>query len=128
MRPAVNRIGVLVAAPAALALSVSAAVSLGDPLLGDDAAGLYKKMSDADVELAVGAMQHSLTNNLSGRNTPWENPESGNSGSIVAGAVFVTNQGVFCRDYKENVVVGEDLGIVTNTACRDPRGVWRLIE
>ena len=45
------------------------------------------------------------------------------SGSIEAGAVFVTDQGVFCRDYQERLVVGGLVGITTNTACRNADGV-----
>ena len=108
-------------------LSACAADPRADALLGDNAAVLYGQMSDADVNLAVAAMQQSLTDNPSGGTTAWENSTTGNSGSIIAGAVFVTNQGVFRRDYEERLVVGGVLGITINTACRDADGVWQLV-
>ena len=96
-------------------------------MLGDAAAVLYGQMADSDVQLAVGAMQESLTNNLPGAATGWENPATGNSGSIEAGAVFVTDQGVFCRDYESGwLVVGGVAGITTNTECRGADGTWRI--
>ena len=122
-----GRIGLILAASAALVLSACAADPPAVALFGDDAAVLYEQMSEADVGLAVAAMQESLTNNLSGVATGWENPATGNSGSIIAGAVFVTDRGVFCRDYEERVVVGGNLGITTNTACRDAGGTWRWV-
>ena len=79
-------------------------------MLGDAAAVLYGQMDDSDVQLAVGAMQESPTNNLPGAATGWENRATGNSGSIEAGAVFVTNQGVFCGDYEERLRVGGVVG------------------
>ena len=101
-----GKIGLVFAAVAALVLSASAEVPDANPLLGDTAAVLYGQMADSDVQLAVGAMQESPTNNLPGAATGWENRATGNSGSIEAGAVFVTNQGVFCRDYEERLTVG----------------------
>lgn len=93
-----GKIGLGFAAAAALVLAACAEVPEAEALLGDAAAVLYGQMADSDVQLAVGAMQDSLTDNLPGAATGWENPATGNSGSIEAGAVFVTDQGVFCRD------------------------------
>jgi surface antigen len=118
-----GKIGLVFAASAALVLSACIEVPDAEPLLGDAAAVLYGQMADSDVQLAVGAMQESLTENLPGAATMWENPATGNSGSIEAGAVFVTDQGVFCRDYQEGLVVGGLVGITTNTACRNADGV-----
>ena len=92
-----GKIGLVIAASAVLVLSACAADPFAGALTGDDAAVLCAQMSDQDVELAVAAMQESLTNDLPGEVTSWENPATGNSGSTTAGAVFVTDQGVFCR-------------------------------
>ena len=111
-----------------IAVAVLVAACATGPLTGDDAAVLYDQMTDADIERAVAALQDSLTNNLPGAATAWENPNTGNSGSVVAGSVFVTDQGVFCRDYDENVLVAGLAGVTSNTACRDDAGVWQWVN
>ncbi|MBT4710987.1 MAG: hypothetical protein HOB82_05620 [Alphaproteobacteria bacterium] len=121
-----GRLGIIFAASAALVLAACTEVPEVEPLLGDAAAVLYSQMADSDVVMAVGAMQNSLTNNLPGAATTWENSATGNAGSIEAGAVFVTDQGAFCRDYREGLVVGGVVGITTNTACRGADGTWRI--
>ncbi len=122
-----GKIGLVLAASAALVLSACAADPFAGALTGDGAAVLYAQMSDQDVELAVAAMQESLTNDLPGEVTSWENPATGNSGTITQGGVFVTDQGVFCRDYEERLFVGGVVGITANTACRGADGTWQLV-
>ena len=38
----------------------------------------------------------------------------------------MTDQGVFCRDYEERLVVGGVVGITTNTECRGADGTWQI--
>lgn len=117
-----------VVAAIGLLLSACAIDPVDSALRGDDAAGLYGQMSNADVELAVAAMLESLSKRPTGEATAWENPATGNSGAVIAGMVSVTNQGVFCRAFEEQISVGGLLGITTSTACRDAEGVWQLAE
>ncbi len=109
-------------------MSACAADPRADALLGDDAAVLYGQMANADVVLAVAAMQESLSKNPTGEATAWKNSATGNSGAVIAGIVSVTDQGVFCRAFEEQISVGGLLGITTTTACRDTNGVWQLMN
>ncbi len=85
---------------------------------------LYDGMSESDVALAVEAMRTALEFNQAEEGVDWANSESGNRGEIVPRRTFVTDLGVFCRDYDEHLLVGGRDGVVRNTACRSDDGDW----
>ncbi|WP_210398205.1 RT0821/Lpp0805 family surface protein [Motiliproteus sediminis] len=85
---------------------------------------LYMKLSDADIKLADQAVQEALEKNLSLDPLSWKNPQTGHQGVIVPIRTYRSEYGTFCRNYKETVIVGSKREIYSDTACRNPRGVW----
>lgn len=89
---------------------------------------LYERMTDADVAQAAQTMQDALENARNGETRPWSNAESGNAGGITPTRTFVTDAGVFCRDYRETLTIGGDSAERVNTACRNDDGKWVWVE
>ena len=91
-------------------------------------ARLYDAMADTDVALAAAAMQSALETRRNGEPVRWTNDETGNRGAITPQRTFVTDRGVFCRVYLEEITVGGDSDAVENTACRADDGNWTWVS
>ena len=63
-------------------------------------------------------------------NTPitWRNPDSGNSGTITPTRTFQSNEGVYCREYNQTIVVQGKPTQGYGTACRQPDGSWKIVQ
>lgn len=85
---------------------------------------LYDGMTEGDVAMAVEAMRTALETKQAEEGVDWANSESGNQGKIIPRRTFVTDLGVFCRDYDEHLKVGARDGVIRNTACRSDDGDW----
>jgi len=98
-------------------------------LLGGLAGGaLGDALDQRDRELADRSNQYALEANRVGEPSTWQNPDSGNSGSITPTRTYQTSQGQFCREYQQTVVVDGQTQKVYGTACRQPDGSWRVVQ
>jgi len=64
-----------------------------------------------------------------GQSIQWNNPESGNYGSITPvrdGRDSAT--GSYCREYQQTVVVGGRSEQAYGTACQQPDGSWKIVR
>ncbi|ABM02240.1 17 kDa surface antigen [Psychromonas ingrahamii 37] len=68
--------------------------------------------------------QYSLEHTRSNETTRWNNPDSGNSGSIMPTRTYQQTTGQYCREYRQTVVVGGKKQDAYGTACRQPDGSW----
>ncbi len=89
---------------------------------------LYSKMTREDVRLASITMQETLEGAEDSAPRGWSNRYSGNSGMITPLKTYLTESGMFCRDYRETIVIRDRAEAHLNRACRDPNGVWRWVE
>lgn len=62
-----------------------------------------------------------------GEKVSWNNPQSGNSGSITPLRDGYTSSGLYCREFQQNIIVGGRTEQAYGTACRQPDGAWRLV-
>lgn len=91
-----------------------------------------RHLDDAARAEAGRAVSHALdTGTIGGRPIQWEAPRT--STSNARGAVHITRQGrsatgELCREYRHAVTIGDSTEEVVGTACRNPQGVWRIIE
>lgn len=88
---------------------------------------LYDALADTDVALAAAAMQSALESRRDGELVRWINAATGSHGAITPQRTFVTDRGVFCRVYLEELTVGDENGVVENTACRNDDGGWTWV-
>lgn len=77
------------------------------------------------------AMEQATTRTLetarTGASVPWQNPDSGNSGTVTIDRTYDRGTGQFCRDYRQTVEIDGQTEILTGTACRSSDGTWRNI-
>lgn len=85
---------------------------------------LYSKLVDDDVRLAAATVQHALENARDGEARRWSNRATGHAGTVMPVRTVVTEQGVFCRDYQEELRVADEVAVYRHRACRDERGRW----
>lgn len=63
-----------------------------------------------------------------GQAATWHNPESGHSGRAIAQREGFHANGAYCREIRQDVVLGREMGSVTNMLCRSPDGTWTAVN
>jgi surface antigen len=103
---------------ATLLLAACAGFTGGDP-------DLYQSMTDRDVALAAGLLQTTLESTPDGATRSWRSDDTGHRGSITPTRTYLSAAGHFCRDYREELTLGEQSGRFYHVACRaDDTATW----
>ncbi len=63
-----------------------------------------------------------------GRAVEWNNPDSGHSGTITPVKTYKNNQGMYCREYTQEVNIGGKIESAYGKACRQPDGNWQIVK
>jgi len=87
-----------------------------------------KSLDQADAAYANQAAQNALENSQPGQSLPWRNPKSGNSGTIVPENYYRTDDGTYCREFQQTIVVGGERQSAYGRACRQPDGSWKIVQ
>jgi len=96
---------------------------VGGALIG----GLVGNRLDVrDKRMAAQAAQRAFEQNQAGQPTAWQNPDSGNSGSITPTRTCQLANGQYCREYRQTIVVGGQQEKASGTACRQSDGSWQI--
>jgi surface antigen len=99
---------------------------VGGALMGGLLGGyIGNRLDDRDKRMATQAAQQAFENNRSGQASVWNNPDSGNSGSITPTRTYQQN-GQYCREYKQTITVGGEPQTAHGTACRQADGTWAI--
>lgn len=85
-------------------------------------------MDENDRKLAQLSSQKALEIGSSGQSVEWRNPDSGNYGYVTPERAFKNNQGQYCREYTQTVVVGGKQEKAYGQACRKPDGQWEIVK
>ena len=97
--------------------------TLGGALLG----GYVGHRLDArDKQMAAQAAQQAFESSQAGQPTVWNNPDSGNSGSITPTRTYELANGTYCRQYEQTITIGGEPQQSYGTACRQPDGTWKI--
>jgi surface antigen len=83
------------------------------------------RLDDRDKQLASQAATQAFENNRTGQASVWNNPDNGNHGSITPTRTYQQN-GQYCREYKQTIVVGGEPQSAYGTACRQADGTWAI--
>jgi len=70
--------------------------------------------------------QYSLEHTRSNQTTRWNNPDSGNSGSMTPIRTYQKTAEQYCREYRQTVIVGGKKQDAYGIACRQPDGSWLI--
>lgn len=103
--------------------AVGAGVLLGG-FLGNE---IGSSLDRADKAYMQQTASRTLETAPTGAAVPWNNPDSGNSGTVTVDRTFERSGGQACREYRHNIEVGGQTEILTGTACRQPDGTWKDI-
>ena len=63
-----------------------------------------------------------------GRSITWNNPDSGNYGSVTPTRDGIDSSGSYCREFQQSVTVGGRTQAGYGTACRQPDGSWEIVS
>jgi surface antigen len=85
---------------------------------------LYDRLDERDVVLAASTMQQALESAPDGATRDWANDANGHRGSITPTQTYLGANGHFCRDYREEVRLGDEVGRFHHSACRDETERW----
>ena len=67
-------------------------------------------------------MEHGPTNSVGS----WNNPDSGNSGTVTPTQTMMSANNQPCREFNTTVNIGGELSQAYGTACRQADGSWKI--
>lgn len=103
--------------------ATGAGVLLGGLLGSEIGASLDK----ADMAYAQQAQSKAYSAPV-GEAITWNNPQSGNSGTITPVRDGYASSGRYCREYQQDIVVGGKKQSGYGTACQKPDGSWEIVS
>ena len=124
-------LGTVMGAAAGVAIVAIAGGSPGSMAAAGAAGALFggfvgKKLDDRDKRMAAQAAQDAFENGRTGEVRVWNNPDSGNSGSITPTKTYQIANGQYCRRYTQEITIGGEKHETHGTACRNADGVWEV--
>jgi surface antigen len=87
-----------------------------------------KKLDDKDKRMAQEAAAQAFEQNRTGQISTWSNPDSGNSGSVTPTRTYQLSNGQYCRQYRQDIYIGNEKHQTYGTACRQSDGTWKVQE
>ncbi|MCD8497993.1 MAG: glycine zipper 2TM domain-containing protein [Alphaproteobacteria bacterium] len=104
-------------------IATGAGVLLGG-LLGSE---IGASLDNADKAYAMQAQNRAYAAPV-GETISWNNPQSGNAGSITPVRDGYASSGRYCREYQQEIVVGGKRESAYGTACQMPDGSWEIVS
>jgi len=90
---------------------------------------LARDLTDGDNELFGETVDDSLENDDTGDTSTWENPDSGNAGSVTPTSdPYETVSNTQCRDFESTIVVEGEVETANGRACRQDDGSWKIVQ
>ena len=105
-----------------------AAVAIGNLAGAFIGRGIGQSLDNMD-KLYAERAQSRAANAPVGQTIAWNNPDSGNFGTVTAARDGTNAQtGAYCREYRTTVDVGGKPESAYGTSCRQPDGSWQIIN
>lgn len=104
-----------------LALTAGGAVLGG--LLGNE---VGRRLTCSDQEQISSTTQTALEEQPTGEQIAWNNPDSGNSGTVTPTKTWQRADGTYCREFQQTILVDGQSEQAYGTACRQPDGAWQI--
>lgn len=77
---------------------------------------------------ALNNAQYTASTASMGETISWNNPNSGNYGTITPIRDGRSTAGRYCREYQQTIVVGGKTQNGYGTACQQPDGSWEVVN
>ncbi|MBM3518494.1 MAG: glycine zipper 2TM domain-containing protein [Alphaproteobacteria bacterium] len=106
-------------------LAATAAGALLGGFLGSE---IGRSLDRAD-RMAMADAEQQAARAPIGETIAWNNPESGNRGTVTPVREGVHRQtGQTCREFRQTVTIGSDTEEAVGTACLQEDGTWRIVS
>lgn len=105
-----------------------AAIAIGTLLGAGLGNSIGQSLDNADIARYNSTSQRALETAPSGQAVAWNNPDSGNYGTVTPVNVYQNNAGQYCREYNQTINVGGRTEQAYGRACRQPNGEWKIVE
>lgn len=105
-----------------------AAIAVGTLLGAALGNNIGQSLDNADLNAYNRTSQRALETAPSGQQVAWNNPDSGNSGTVTPVNVYQNDAGQYCREYSQTINVGGKQESAYGRACRQPNGEWKIVE
>lgn len=89
---------------------------------------LGASLDRADQTYYNNTQQRALETLPAGQSLPWNNPQTGNSGSFTPSNPYQTSAGQYCREFSQAINVGGNTQQAYGTACRQADGSWQIVS
>ncbi len=86
-----------------------------------------RSLDKADIAYANAANAKAHSAPL-GEEITWNNPETGNSGSVVTTRDGRNAENNYCREYQQTIYVGGKQESGYGIACQQPDGSWQIVS
>jgi len=103
-------------------LAATAAGVLIGALIGSE---IGRTMDEVDKQKAHQAYTQATSAPV-GQTIAWNNPNTGNSGTVTPVRDGTSNAGEYCREFQQEVVIGGQTEQAYGVACRKPDGSWEI--
>lgn len=87
-----------------------------------------KKLDCADQDYHYDTTQSALEYKKTGSAAGWSNPDSGHAGTVTPTRTYIAADGRPCREFRQTIFVDGQEETVTDVACRDNDGTWKIID
>jgi surface antigen len=68
---------------------------------------LHADLSEGDIMLAATTMDAALEHASHGETRTWRNPGTGHAGAVMPRRTYLSEAGLYCRDYQETLTVND---------------------
>ena len=85
-----------------------------------------KQLDERDRLLLGKTFQNTMETAPNNQVGGWNNPNSGNSGTVTPTQTMVSSNNQPCREFTTTITVGGDLTQGYGTACRQADGSWKI--
>ncbi|KJS45883.1 MAG: membrane protein [Rhodospirillaceae bacterium BRH_c57] len=105
-------------------IAATAAGTLLGAFVGSE---IGKSLDRADRDAISTAQQQAYAAPV-GQTIAWNNPDSGNRGTITPVRDGYAQSGSYCREYRTTVTIDGRREEALGTACQQPDGTWRVVN
>lgn len=105
-----------------------AAIAIGTLLGAGLGNSIGQSLDNADMAKYNATSQRALETAPSGQAVAWNNPDSGNYGTVTPVNVYQNNAGQYCREYNQTINVNGRSEQAYGRACRQSDGTWKIVE
>lgn len=85
-----------------------------------------KALTCEDQQQVQATTQQSLETQQTGTASAWQNPDSGNSGTVTPTRTYQQADGRYCREFQQTITVDGETESGYGTACRQEDGSWQI--